>query len=52
MSELNLSDECKDLLIKLLEKDPNKRLGIKNGMQDIKNHSFFACIDWIKIEKK
>jgi serum/glucocorticoid-regulated kinase 2 len=40
------------LLIKLLEKDPSKRLGIKNGLQEIKNHQFFASIDWSKIEKK
>jgi serum/glucocorticoid-regulated kinase 2 len=40
------------LLIKLLEKDPSKRLGITNGLQEIKNHQFFASIDWSKIEKK
>jgi hypothetical protein len=35
-----LSDEAHDLLIRLLDKDPSKRLG-KDGSDEIKQHPFF-----------
>ena len=34
---------AKDLLTKLLIKDPNERLG---SAEEIKKHAFFATIDW------
>lgn len=46
-----LSNESKDLLKRLLEKDPSKRLGSKKGsIQDIKRHPFFTGMDWNKLE--
>ena len=39
------SNEAKDLLTKLLAKDPSKRLGA-NGISEIKNHEFFANMSW------
>ena len=42
------SDEIKSLLTGLLCNDPLYRLGAK-GHQEIKNHSFFNNIDWIKL---
>jgi serum/glucocorticoid-regulated kinase 2 len=39
---------AKDLLTKLLERDPNKRLGA-NGSAEIKAHPFFHAIDWRKL---
>jgi hypothetical protein len=36
----------------LLEKDPTKRLGIKNGIKDIKEHIFFQGVDWEKVGRK
>jgi len=48
-----LSDNAKDLLSKLLTKDPNKRLG--SGAQDadeIKNHPWFNNISWEDIFNK
>ncbi len=43
----------KDLIIKLLEKDPLARLGcLKNGAEDIKNHPWFANFDWNKLLKR
>lgn len=50
-----LSFAAKDIIDKLLEPDPKKRLGSgtngANGVQDIKNHPFFEGIDWEKIRK-
>lgn len=42
----HISEEAKDLLTKLLEKDPSKRLGNDKGSVDIKNHPWFASVDW------
>jgi len=43
-----LSDPAKDLLARLLDKDPNKRLG-RNGSHEIQKHPFFEKIDWDKM---
>jgi serine/threonine protein kinase len=40
-----LSEEAKDLIIRLLEPDPSKRLGA-NGADEIRHHKFFQGIDW------
>lgn len=40
-----------DLLVKLLVRDPTKRLGT-GGTNDIKNHPFFRCVDWNALMKK
>ncbi|XJO75848.1 hypothetical protein BDV3_006463 [Batrachochytrium dendrobatidis] len=50
-SEINypshLARDAVSLLQKLLTKDPSKRLGSgKNDALDIKQHSFFAGVDW------
>jgi len=48
-----ISDIAFDLIQKLCEPDPSKRLGSSiNDYEDIKNHIFFNNIDWIKYEKK
>ena len=41
-----ISTKAKDLLLKLLEKDPSKRLGSRTGAQDVKNHPWCANIPW------
>ncbi|TYZ58784.1 hypothetical protein PybrP1_001975, partial [[Pythium] brassicae (nom. inval.)] len=42
-----LSVQAKDLLTKLLERDPTKRLGTgPDDAREIKNHPFFAEIQW------
>ena len=46
------SEELKDLLRKMLDKDPKKRIGIENDKSDIKNHEFFKDINWDDIMKK
>ena len=45
------SDELKDLLSKLLNKDPNNRLGVSNKVE-LKNHPWFKDIDWDKLSRK
>ena len=43
----SLSNEAKSLLISLLNRNPNKRLGAgKYGAQEIKRHGFFEGLNW------
>lgn len=46
-----LSNSAKNLIRKLLNKDPNKRLGF-NGAEEIKNDPWFKDIDWELIKEK
>ena len=48
---IQLSDEAKDVIKKLLERDVNKRLGNK-GNNEIKEHPFFKDIDFDLIVQK
>ena len=43
-ADIPITKECFDLLEKLLNKDPLKRLG-NNGYQEILNHPFFKGLD-------
>ncbi|KAL9138263.1 MAG: hypothetical protein Q9175_000539 [Cornicularia normoerica] len=49
-----LSPDAKDLLTRLLRKEPKKRLGacMPKDMQSIKNHRFFRKIEWAKLERR
>ena len=48
-----LSPEAQSLLRALFKRNPTNRLGSgSNGINDIKNHAFFASIDWDKLLKK
>jgi len=50
---ISLSEDAKDIIKKLLEKNPKKRLGAHNGIEEIKKHPFFASIDFdLIVEKK
>ena len=48
----NLSEDAKDIIRKLLEKNPKKRLGSQRGIEEIKEHPFFQSIDFSLIEQK
>jgi serine/threonine protein kinase len=47
-SAIPVSNSAKDFVDKLLCLDPNRRLGA-NGADEIKNHPFFAGIDWANV---
>lgn len=48
----HFSSDLKDLLRNLLQVDLTKRYGnLKNGVNDIKNHKWFASTDWFVIYK-
>ncbi|EXJ57290.1 AGC protein kinase [Cladophialophora yegresii CBS 114405] len=48
-----LSPDAKDLLTRLLRKEPKKRLGVgPSDINIIKKHRFFRKIDWKKLEAK
>lgn len=49
----NFSKEAVDLITRLLEPKPSKRLGcLKGGASLIKRHRFFAKVDWSKLLAK
>ncbi|XP_051827647.1 cAMP-dependent protein kinase catalytic subunit alpha [Antechinus flavipes] len=49
----HFSSDLKDLLRNLLQVDLTKRYGnLKNGVNDIKNHKWFATTDWIAIYQR
>uniref|UniRef100_A0A8C4WLI4 cAMP-dependent protein kinase catalytic subunit alpha n=1 Tax=Gopherus evgoodei TaxID=1825980 RepID=A0A8C4WLI4_9SAUR len=49
----HFSLDLKDLLRNLLQVDLTKRFGnLKNGVNDIKNHKWFATTDWIAIYQR
>jgi len=43
--EASVSDEAKDLVDRLLDLNPDTRLG-HNGAEEVFSHPFFGCIDW------
>eukprot|EP01083_Nonionella_stella_P149537 475134_1 len=48
-----LSSDCKDLITKLLCRDPKQRLGAgPEDVEQIKTHSFFNNIEWDKLYRK
>ena len=44
--KINVSEEAKDLLRKLLIKKQNNRLGSQNGFAEIRVHPFFASFNF------
>ena len=49
----SVDDVSKDLVQKLLVRNPAKRLGnLSNGAQDIEDHPWFSSMDWKALPKK
>jgi len=49
--KIDMSEEMKDLIVKLLHKTPSKRLGYKSS-KEIMNHPWFDDMDWKKLLRK
>lgn len=47
-----LSPEAKDLLKRLITRDPIKRLGAASDSSEIKSHAFFRPIDWKRVLRR
>lgn len=47
-----LSEDCRDLITRLLQKNPANRLGCKNGYTGILAHVWFSDIDINDIQSK
>ena len=50
--KFKVSDDAKDLLVKLLEKNQKERFGINGGFEEIKKHPFFKGMDFKALEEK
>ena len=44
-----VSPVAKDIILRLLNRNPKKRLGTIGGADEIKKHPFFKNIDWTKL---
>ena len=49
---INVSEEVKDLITKLLEKNKMQRLGQKGGVDEVIKHPWFASLDIDSLLKK
>jgi serine/threonine protein kinase len=48
-----MSNEAKNLIVHLLNRNPSKRLGAgQDGADEIKRHPFFDSIDWNRVANK
>ena len=51
ITSLKVSDEAKNIIMKLLEKNPGSRLG-KKGLSEIKSHPFFGNLNFESLKAK
>ena len=47
-----ISKAAKDLLQRLLQKEPVERIGYAGGAHEIKAHPWFSCVSWGKVSRK
>ena len=51
-SSIAMSEECKDFIIRLLDKNPDTRLGSKGDLKEILDHPWMKQIDVVKVMNK
>ena len=49
---MEVSEVVKDLIMKLLEKNPNKRLGLNEDCLEILSHPWFEELNWTMLLEK
>ncbi|CAD8077734.1 unnamed protein product [Paramecium primaurelia] len=49
---ITITNECKDLISKLLQQDSSTRIGFSNDFKEIQAHPWFQEIEWIKLKQK
>ena len=50
---VSMSQEAKNLIVHLLNRNPSKRLGAgASGASEIKEHPFFADVDWELVQSR
>lgn len=50
--QIFMSDELKDVITRLLDRDQSTRLGTNGDAAEIKAHPFFADINWEALENR
>lgn len=45
----HVAHDARDLLRQLLQRDPKRRLGSRDGSAEIKCHAFFRSVDWQRL---
>lgn len=46
---VEISDACKSIILRFLDKDPKKRLGANGDHMEVRQHEFFSSIDYDKL---
>jgi len=41
-----VTSSCKDIILRLLQKDETRRLGSQSGASEVKQHKWYAKINW------
>lgn len=44
-----LPEDCKDIILQLLTRDPQFRMGAKRDVEEIKEHKFYNDVNWEKL---
>ena len=48
----HVSAESREIISKLMTKNPDRRLGSVSDAEEVMEQSFFACINWSDLKKK